>query len=265
MSARPFLLTALVVLSAGALAAQTYALDKCEKSKDPVGYIHASGTVRYTLQKDGRMAEGSLVTLTVDRMSVNGFQSAAIRQLASCKMHRPAADLAVVQLVRFDSTSLSLEPASPASGNEVAIPLTAAEAPPAAPVAINDSLLEERPRWVSCSRAPHTVAPGSSGTNPTSAMEQAAYYRASPLNSGVINAQILVGADGKVDQQKVVLMNSSNPANTSNLLRTLKSCQYAPGRIGGTPVSTIVVAGLVLGYGGYDVVNQAIITILMFN
>ena len=265
MPVRSSLIVLLLLASAGPVMAQTYALDKCEKSKDPVGYIHASGMVRYTLRKDGTAAEGSLVVLTVDRMSLNGFQSAALRQLASCRMHRPPADQSVVQLIHFDSTSIGIEPAAPATGNEVPQPLAEAQAPPATPIAINDSTLEERPRWISCSRPPHTVAPGSSGRIPTEVMEEQAYLRASPLNSGAITAQILVGTDGKVDQDKVVLMNSSNPANTSNLLRTLKSCQYAPGRIAGAPVNTIVVAGLDLGFRGWFVVNQPIRTILMFN
>jgi hypothetical protein len=146
----------------------------------------------------------------------------------------------------------------------MAVPLAEAPAAPSAPVAINDSTLEERPRWISCSRPPHTVAPGSSGRNPTGVMEQDAYRRASPLNDGAITAQILVGADGLVDQNKVVLVNSANPANSSNLLRTLKSCHYAPGRIGGTPVTTIVVAGLDLSFRGWFVVNQPILSILNF-
>jgi hypothetical protein len=227
----------LIIGTAAPAAAQSYPLDKCDTRATPVGYLRANGIVRYTLRKDGTVADSTLVVLAVDGMGVRGFQSAAARQLSTCRMHRPPADIAVVQVVRFDSAAGSIAPAAPATGNETILPLAEAPAADTIPRPGNDSALDERPRWIDCDRAPHAA--------------------------GSIMARVIIGSDGRVVPHSVSLVRSYQPAGSSSLLRALTTCRFVPGRMGGTPVPTTLIAGIISSGNGYTVTDLPVVDVLM--
>lgn len=238
-----------LTLAATAASAQTYAFDKCEEHKVEVGYLRGSGTVRYTLTRSGKAAPGPVDVITVEGVSAAGFQSAATRQLAGCKMRRPPADLVVTQVIRFDSATARLEPATPATGTEVAIATNDAGVTPS-------TTMEERPRWIDCDRAPRLrAAPGNQGTigNPGSG-----------LMTGSINARLVLDSLGRVVRDSVTLISSSNPEATTPLLRSIATCRFAPARVEGRGVSSTVNAGMIAGSGGgYVVVEGPVVSILM--
>lgn len=245
----PLLLSLTFVAARG--SAQTHAFDKCEGDKVEVGFLRGSGTVRYTLTTSGQAAPGPVDVITVEGVSAAGFQSAATRQLAGCKMRRPPADLVVTQVIRFDSATTRLEPAVAATGTEIVIPI--ADAADAAPGAA--ATPEERPRWVACERGPRLRAvAGNRGTigNPGSGMM-----------SGSINARLVLDTLGRVMPDSVTLISTGNPEATSPLLRSIATCRFAPARAEGRGVPTAINAGMIASGGGYVVVVGPVISVLM--
>lgn len=232
--------------------AQTYGVDKCRPSSAGIGAVVATGRVRYTLGGDGTPDTASLGVLAVDRISPAGYHSVVARLLSGCKMHHPDAALAVVQMVRFDTGGAHLTPAAAAAADDVPLPLQPTPPAVTGPVDASDSTLEEHPSWITCDRPPRTQPPTTTGRG--TAAEQNMFAAASPMNSGMVTARLLIGADGRVMKDSLTLVSSDNPQNTSNLLRALASCRYAPGRIGGTPVATRLTATIIVGSAGYSVV-----------
>ena len=236
----------LSVATVAPAAAQTYPFDKCAEGKVEVGYLRGSGMVRYTLTKSGKAAPGPVDVITVEGVSAAGLQSAATRQLAGCTMRHPSADLVVTQVIRFDSATTRIEPASAASGTEVVI---------ATPGTPSSTTLEERPRWLACDRGPRLrAAPGNQGTigNPGSGMM-----------SGSINARLVLDSLGRVMRDSVTLLSSGNPEATSPLLRSIATCRFAPARIAGRGVPTAINAGMIAGGSGYVVTEGPVVSILM--
>ena len=232
--------------------AQEFRSEKCETLREPIGIFTAEGAVRYQLRANGVPDTASVEVLAVEKVTADGFRSAAVRQLAACKMQRPPRALVVVQRLRFDSLTASLDPATPTAESGPPRGPNAAPTPVGSGIyAANDGALEERPRWISCDRAPRTRITTTSGVS--HAADDAA---ADPADRGLVTAALVVGRDGRVMPDSVTLVRSDNPAATSKIMRSFATCRFAPGRIAGIPVPTRVEATMMLSPVGYSVVEH---------
>jgi|GEM_PF-2072015 len=235
-----------------ALQAQEFRSQKCETVREPIGIFTAEGAIRYQLGANGVPDTASVEVLAVEKVTADGFRSAAVRQLAACKMQRPPRALVVVQRLRFDSLTASLDPATPTTEDGPPRGPNAAPTPVGSGIyAANDGALEERPRWISCDRAPRTRVTTSTGIS--HAADAAA---ADPADRGLVTAALVVGRDGRVMKDSVTLIRSDNPQATSKIMRSLATCRFAPGRIAGLPVLTRVEATMILSPTGYTVVDH---------
>lgn len=244
----PALLLALSAVRSA--AAQSYGIGRCHPSPEGIGAVSAEGAVRYTLDAQGIPDTGSVSVLGAARISVAGYRSAVVRLLSGCRMQHGDTPVAVTQGIRFDAGGAHLTPALPATGTESALAITA-PAPVTGPLDARDSIIEERPSWITCDRPPRTRPVTASG--PSAVADQNMFASASSANSGTITAALLIGSDGRVVKDSLKLVSTTNPANSSNLMRSLASCRFAPARIGGIPITTRVAASITVGETRYGV------------
>jgi hypothetical protein len=227
--------TALLLLFVpSVLGAQEFPLDRCT-SPAPVGYLKAAGVVRYSLGDDGRPDTASVVVVRRAEPSVATLRSAAVRQLSACRMRRPRTATLVVQEIVFDSANVRIGPAIPIAPDETVLEGRSQVVLPDL-VAAGDSTIEERLRWLDCERPPRYRPVSTTGRS--RAADQGAAVSASPESYGMVIVRLTVGTDGTVVPGSDSLTSSTNPASTSNLLRSLRSCRFAPSRIGGGAVVT---------------------------
>lgn len=173
-----------------------------------------------------------------------------MRQLAACRMRRPRAMTLVIQEISFDSANVQIAPAVPTAGEELVLQAPPAGTPPEI-LAANDSTIEERLRWLDCDRPPR-FRPVST-TARSGMADHGTGVNASPQSYGMVTVQLTVGTDGTVVPASDSLKSSTNPASTSNLLRSLRTCRFAPSRIGGAAVVTRATVTIVSSGSSYSV------------
>jgi hypothetical protein len=226
--------SALLLLLPGLLTAQEFPLDRCA-APAPVGHLRAAGVIRYSLGTDGRPDTASVVVVRRAEPSVATLRSAAVRQLAACRMRRPRAVTLVTQEIVFDSANVRLASAVATTADEPILPLQPIGALPEL-LAADDSTIEERLRWLDCDRAPRSRSVSTTGRS--GAADHGAAVSASPQSHGMVVVHLTVATDGTVVPGSDSLKSSTNPASTTNLLRSLRTCRFAPSRVGGTAVAT---------------------------
>jgi hypothetical protein len=237
----PIVLAILAYLPAP-LVAQGFPLDRCEAPRSPLGYLTGAGEITYRLKPDGRPDTITVAVITAQGVSAGGLRSAAVRQLAACRMARPEQALVVRQLVRFDSIRVMIDPAV-AEESPVEVLAIDTVRPATRVYAARDSMLEERPRRIRCERGPGP--PPGPGEQRFSSRQEAeeAFAREARNMSGRLRVRVVIGVDGRVIRDSTQVLESTNPNTTNSLLATISSCRYAPARIGGIPVAASLVTG----------------------
>ncbi|HEV8123092.1 MAG TPA: hypothetical protein VGP80_02535 [Gemmatimonadales bacterium] len=230
----------------GLLPAQTGISPKrCEPPRTPIGDLKGSGRVAYRVGSNGRPDTATVIVLATQGLSAGALRSAARRALSGCRYEnrdlptpRPAL---LSQAIMFDSTGARLAPAHPASPDTLtALEVGVVTMPEL--VHDDDPALEERPRVVECrsSRAPPPPEPPTAYRDRDEA--QAAMAARAQRGTGDLRARVTVGPDGKVVPGSVVVLEASNQDAVYELKRMAEGCRYAPGRIGGVPVTAEAIA-----------------------
>jgi hypothetical protein len=238
------LLSALALfLLTTSLAAQEYAIDRCESLRIPLGVLDGGGVVRYRLGKDGRADTTSLEVMSTVQLSASALRSAAARQLAACRFHRPPTDrLLVDQMVQFTRERVNVGPARVAD-SAVAAMVVAPAAIPVGPVYDSLPILEEHPRAFDCRVPRMTGMGGPEGTFRSEAEANAAFDKWAARNSGRVRFRMLIAADGKVVRDSVQIISTENPSVTNDAVASAARCRYAPGRVAGVAVATWYTTG----------------------
>ncbi len=224
------------------VAQAPYPVKSCVAPHEPIGVIHAEGVLRFTVNNEGTADTNTIDVLSVRGMSVGGFRSASVRQLSACRFDRSNdqldGDKRVVAGMRLDSATTVLTPAKIATGMEIALEFVRRPKLPRDPLEATDSLLEERPRRLSCDRPPPLPLFTNIGRTPQD--RDAAYEAFLRQNSGTASARLTIGFDGRVAPDGVEITSSNNPQMHNVFVGVLATCTYVPGRIGGVTVMTIV-------------------------
>ncbi|HKV75371.1 MAG TPA: hypothetical protein VJN95_12700 [Gemmatimonadales bacterium] len=188
-------------------------LRDCRRSKQAIGYINGSGVITYVVTVEGRADTSTVKVVSHQGMSSASLVSVAQRVLAACSYY-PAESVAghapalVAQKLSFRSGGThpvaTLPPGSADAGQ--------AEGPE------DVRNVDEAPAQLDCE-----------------------YPR---RFSGTANfiLEFIVGADGRVESGSITVVNSVPPP--PELLKEAKelelSCRFAPGRVDGVPVRTLV-------------------------
>ena len=240
LRAVPLLYIARCVTAATIAGAQTFPVKNCDSPKEPLGVIRAQGQVAYVMKKDGRVDTGTVRVVSLRGIGARGLRSAAVRQLAGCRFDRSSdtstAEVVVVDALGFDSATIIVTPATVVAPTIVTLPLEGPPKVPDTPVDVNDSTLEERPRRLACDR--QADVPEFTGFFRTRQDRDAAFAAWQRQNSGVLKANIVINAEGRVMLDATTVTSSTNPAMNGILVGVLASCRYVPGRIAGVPIST---------------------------
>jgi hypothetical protein len=229
----PLLLAPSVVHGPGMAPPPRVSVKHCDEPKIPLGYLHADGVLTYSILSNGHADTATFVVLAVTGMSRAGFKSAAARLLSGCTFRveqKSSGPVPVFEKLSFDSAQVRY-----ALADRLSVPLppvTHVEtiAPPSRAVDETDSILDERPRMLSCDLSVNPIlGPPSQG-------------RAEVMREGTgfVRLRFVIGADGRVPMSTISVLMATNPSATQSLIRNTEDCRFAPGRVGGAPVATLV-------------------------
>lgn len=249
-SLRSLPFAALLLLPATAVA-QGVTFDRCDTPRVPLGVLAGEGRVRYRVLENGHPDTASVEVLAVRGLSVGGYRSAVVRVLADCRMKRlhDAPDgVRVSQAIAFvrnrANTITQLTPPGPVDPADIPLPGGPRLVRGGDAAALDDSLVEEHPRPLSCNDAlPSAGSSPPSGPFRSEAEANAAFADWARLHNGRARLLVVVGIDGQVARDQVSVVDSDNPTVTNDMIKGVAGCHYAPGRIGGEPVPTRVVQG----------------------
>lgn len=227
----------------------TFPIRDCPTRGGPVGSLDTDGVVAYLLDRDGRPDTTTIRVLSVERISVAGYQSAARRRLAGCRLSFPRgmkpAGIAVSQGINFAPDRLSIRNAKRLPSLPEGLWLAPVLVPTQGlPLPIGSRLLEEHPRMLassSCRAWNNGSPPGGAFRSVDEANRAFDEWAAS--TSGHVTASVEVGIDGRAVAGSAVVIESDNPRATNNLLESIEKCRFASGRIGGVPVPATARAG----------------------
>lgn len=217
-------------------------LRSCGSPREPIGTLRASGEVAFLLDRRGRVPPTSIRILDVTGSSADGLRSALIRQLPACKFEPDSRiDRWIRGTVSFDGHTLSLQSS------------LIVESPPDSvsfsPILVADQIydfsspaLEELPRLVSCQTitreevTTRTRIDGQVASPPPPPVPNLPPRR----KTGEVHLSYEVDQHGRISQNSFSLLGQGDPELVAAAVNRLRACRFAPGRIGGNPVSVRV-------------------------
>lgn len=214
------------------------AVRECVAPKVPIGMLSpASGTIQFVLRKDGKPDTTAVEVTNVSGISAAGLRSVAVRTLSGCRFESGEAVGSgvrrVTATVRLDGMSPVVGAAYLSPSPEAGLAILPLDIPlDSFPLAIDDARLEERPRRLRCADPP--LPPGGTRQQLT---EQLRAWR--EVWAGRLAAKATIGVDGRPDR-RVMVISTSNPVATQNLVNLLLGCVYVAGRYHGIPVPAFV-------------------------
>lgn len=210
---------------------------KCSDSKRvPVGALSGQGLVRYQVAANGRPDTLTLRVVATNGISAAALRSAAARILPTCRLKAGHVKLpvAVSQGIRFENPGFTYSNAA-VTADALLRSDTLSTAPPPSvpggPYAFTNALLEERPQALGCELAKPINVPGNDLS--TIATEQ-------HMREGWARLRFVVAPNGRAIADSVTVVATSNPASTNRAVQTIVDCKFAPGRVAGVPVATIM-------------------------
>ncbi|HEX6992420.1 MAG TPA: hypothetical protein VF151_11060 [Gemmatimonadales bacterium] len=233
-------LLALATACARSATAQVIKARGCHEPRIAIGVMEASGTVRFQVTRDGKTASGSVAAVMANGASLAGLQSAAERQLGACRFDTRKIEssfpVTVEVQIKFDSLQAWFSDPRITLDQRAPEPVAVDSAPGAGPFPATLYLVDERPREQNCKVAmmPQRFPTGHSVQD---FLQTAQLTQGYESGWGVV--RFVVKEDGRADARSIEVLRTSSSHVGEKMAKSIARCRFAPGRVGGVPVSVV--------------------------